>query len=571
MGETFCDGGPPAKTQSLYKFSEGVLSMRTVLAGALGEDAHVAGVANFLKLAEEVGWKTVYLGPAVPIERFLESIRRHNPDLVAVSYRLTPETGEALLKQFIEAIRKAGLEQRRFVFGGTPPLAERARKLGFFERCFSGEEPIEEIIAYLKGELWRGTSEKDFPQTFVERLAWKRPFPLIRHHFGRPTVEETIAGIREIAEARVLDVISLGIDQDAQENFFHPERQDPRRKGAGGVPVRSAEEYRALYQASRCGNYPLMRAYSGTDDQLKLAQLYVETFNNAWCATSIFWFNQLDRRGPLGLEESIRVHQELMRWHGERNIPVEVNEPHHWGMRDAPDVIYVVTSFLSAYNAKQMGVRDYIAQYMFNSPAGLSDRMDLAKILACIELAEALADENFKVYRQARTGLLSYPVDPDAARGHLAASVYLQMAIKPHIVHVVGATEAHHATTAHELIESVKIARRAIENALRGAPDMTADPIVQRRKKELMSEAQVTLEAIKRLAGPSVPDPWVDPATLARAVTVGILDAPHLKGSPIAKGQVVTRIVDGMCVAVDPQTGRTLSEAERIARLGITV
>jgi len=545
--------------------------MRTVLAGALGEDAHVAGVASFLKLAEEVGWKTVYLGPAVPIERFLESIRRHNPDLVAVSYRLTPETGEALLKQFIEAVRKARLEQRRFVFGGTPPLAERARKLGFFERCFSGEEPLEEIIAYLKGELWRGTSEKDFPQTFVERLAWKRPFPLIRHHFGRPTVEETIAGIREIAEARVLDVISLGIDQDAQENFFHPERQDPRRKGAGGVPVRSAEEYRALYQASRCGNYPLMRAYSGTDDQLRLAQLYVETFNNAWCATSIFWFNQLDRRGPLSLEESIRVHQELMRWHGERNIPVEVNEPHHWGMRDAPDVIYVVTSFLSAYNAKQMGVRDYIAQYMFNSPAGLSDRMDLAKILACIELAEALADENFRVYRQARTGLLSYPVDPDAARGHLAASVYLQMAIKPHVVHVVGATEAHHATTAQELIESVKIARRAIENALRGAPDMTADPIVQRRKEELITEAQVTLEAIKKLAGPDVPDPWVDPATLARAVTVGILDAPHLKGSPIAKGQIVTRIVDGMCVAVDPQTGRPLSEAERIARLGITV
>jgi len=545
--------------------------MRTVLAGALGEDAHVAGVASFLKLAEEVGWKTVYLGPAVPIERFLESIRRHNPDLVAVSYRLTPETGEALLKQFIEAVRKARLEQRRFVFGGTPPLAERARKLGFFERCFSGEEPLEEIIAYLKGELWRGTSEKDFPQTFVERLAWKRPFPLIRHHFGRPTVEETIAGIREIAEARVLDVISLGIDQDAQENFFHPERQDPRRKGAGGVPVRSAEEYRALYQASRCGNYPLMRAYSGTDDQLRLAQLYVETFNNAWCATSIFWFNQLDRRGPLSLEESIRVHQELMRWHGERNIPVEVNEPHHWGMRDAPDVIYVVTSFLSAYNAKQMGVRDYIAQYMFNSPAGLSDRMDLAKILACIELAEALADENFRVYRQARTGLLSYPVDPNAARGHLAASVYLQMAIKPHVVHVVGATEAHHATTAQELIESVKIARRAIENALRGAPDMTADPIVQRRKEELITEAQVTLEAIKKLAGPDVPDPWVDPATLARAVTVGILDAPHLKGSPIAKGQIVTRIVDGMCIAVDPQTGRPLSEAERIARLGITV
>lgn len=545
--------------------------MRKVLAGALGEDAHVAGVASFLRLAEEVGWQTVYLGPAVSIEHFLSAIRHHNPDLIAVSYRLTPETGEALLKHFIAAVRQAGLEKKRYVFGGTPPLAEKARQLGFFERCFSGEEPLDEVIAYLKGELWQGTTEQDFPQTFVERLAWKKPFPLLRHHFGRPTVEETLQGIREIAEARVLDVISLGIDQDAQENFYHPERQDPRRKGAGGVPVRSPEEYRALYKASRCGNYPLMRAYSGTDDQLKLAQMYVETFNNAWCATSIFWFNQLDRRGPLSLEESIRVHQELMRWHGERNIPVEVNEPHHWGMRDAPDVIYVVASFLSAHNAKAMGVTDYIAQYMFNSPAGLSDRMDLAKILACIELSESLADANFRVYRQSRTGLLSHPVDPDAARGHLAASVYLQMAIRPHIVHVVGATEAHHATTAKELIESVKIARRAIENALRGAPDMTADPVVQRRKNELVREARVTLEAIKRLAPPNVRDPWSDPGTLARAVSTGILDAPHLKGSPIAKGQIVTRIIDGACLAIDPETEKPLGEAERLARLSVEV
>jgi methylmalonyl-CoA mutase cobalamin-binding subunit len=541
--------------------------MRKVLAGALGEDAHVAGVASFLRVAEEVGWQTVYLGPAVSIENFLSAIRQHNPELVAVSYRLTPETGEALLKRFIDSVQQAGFGEKRYLFGGTPPLAERARKLQFFERCFSGEEPLEEIIAYLKGELWQGTTEKDFPQTFSERLAWKKPFPLIRHHYGRPTVEETVEGIREIAQARVLDVISLGIDQDAQENFFHPERQDPQRKGAGGVPVRTPDEYRALYQASRCGNYPLMRAYSGTDDQLKLAQMYVETFRNAWCATSIFWFNQLDRRGPLNLEESIRVHQELMRWHGERNIPVEVNEPHHWGMRDAPDVIYVVTSFLSAYNAKAMGVKDYIAQYMFNSPAGLSDLMDLAKILACMELSKALADESFKVYCQSRTGLLSHPVDPDAARGHLAASVYLQMAIRPHIVHVVGATEAHHATTAKELIESVKIARRAIENALRGAPDMTADPVVQRRRDELVREAQVTLEAIKQLAKPNVRDPWSDPATLARAVTVGILDAPHLKGSSMAKGQIVTRIIDSMCLSVNPQTGKPWSETERLAHL----
>ena len=71
--------------------------MKTVVAGALGECVHVAGVMNFLRLAEAAGWRTVFLGPAVPVEQVLEAARREKADLVGVSYRLTPETGERLL------------------------------------------------------------------------------------------------------------------------------------------------------------------------------------------------------------------------------------------------------------------------------------------------------------------------------------------------------------------------------------------------------------------------------------------------------------------------------------------
>ena len=42
--------------------------MKTVVAAALGECVHVAGVINFLRLAEAAGWRTVFLGPAVPVE-----------------------------------------------------------------------------------------------------------------------------------------------------------------------------------------------------------------------------------------------------------------------------------------------------------------------------------------------------------------------------------------------------------------------------------------------------------------------------------------------------------------------
>jgi len=549
--------------------------MKIVVAGALGECVHVAGIMNFLRLAEAAGWRTVFLGPAVPVGEMVEAARREKADnsteiLVGVSYRLTPETGERLLAEFAEAaddLRTAGV---RFAFGGTPPVAARAQAMGFFERCFGGDVPPDEVLAYLKGQAGADLTQDDVPQTTVERIAWKAPFPVIRHHFGLPALEATRLGIARIAEARVLDVISLGIDQDAQANFFHPERQDLCRRGAGGVPVRSPGDYRALYDAGRCGNFPLLRTYSGSDDFIRLAEMYVETIDIAWCAIPIFWFNQMDGRGPWDLEGSIREHQRVMGWYGERGIPVELNEPHHWGLRDAPDAVFVASAYLSAYNARAFGVRDYIAQLMFNSPPGLSDGMDLAKMLAVLDLIAPLEGDGFRIWRQTRTGLLSYPVDLDAARAHLATSVYLQMALRPHIVHVVGHTEAHHAATAADVIEACKLARRAIENGLHGQPDMTAAPAVQQRKEELIRDVWVTLDAVCALAGPDVPDPLTDPATLARAVTTGVLDAPHLRNNPFGCGQIVTRIDRrGACVAVDPATGRELSERERIAALNI--
>ncbi len=543
---------------------------QTVVAGALGECAHVAGVINFLRLAETAGWRTVFLGPVVSIDDFMAAARREQADLVGVSYRLTPETGERLLAEFAEQASDLHASGVRFAFGGTPPVAERASALGFFERVFDGSQPAEAVLAYLRGFDREGDRRVSFPQSAAERIAWKAPYPILRHHFGLPTMEATLVGVERIADAGVLDVISLGIDQDAQENFFHPDRQNPRARGAGGVPVRSPDDYRALYQASRRGNFPLLRTYSGTDDFLRLAEMYVETLRNAWCAIPLFWFNQMDGRGPWDLAGSIEQHQQVMTWYGERGIPVELNEPHHWAMREASDTTFVVAAYLSACNARAFGVHDYIAQFMFNSPPGLFGTMDLAKMLASLRLIEPLSGESFHIWRQTRTGLLSYPLDPIAARAHLATSILLQMALRPQIVHVVGHCEADHAATAEDVIEACGLARRAIENALHGAPDLTADPVVRTRSDELVAEAQVTLQAISGPAQSSVTDPLTDPGTLARAVESGILDAPHLRNNRFALGQMQTRIDSrGACVPVDPSTGRAWSEAERLASLGL--
>ncbi len=540
--------------------------MKTVVACALGECVHVAGVSNFLRLAESAGWKTVFLGPAVPIEEVLRVAREHKADLVGVSYRLTPETGVRLLGEFAEAASEMHAEGIRFAFGCTPPMARAASQLGFFEKIFDGSETPEQVLAWLKGQPAGELHEKDFPQTTVERIVWKKPYPILRHHFGLPTMEATLEGISKIAEAQALDLISLGTDQDAQENFFHPERQDPRRRGAGGVPVRTEADLVSLYEASRCGNFPLMRAYSGTDDFIRYAEILTRTIHNAWCAIPLFWFNQMDGRGPWDLVGSIREHQQVMTWYGVRAIPVELNEPHHWGMRDAPDVVFVVSAFLSAYNARAFGVQDYIAQMMFNSPPGTSDAMDLAKMLAILEMIQPLSNEKFTIWKQTRVGLLSHPLDPEAARGHLAASTYLQMALQPDIIHIVGHTEADHAATAEDVIIASRVTRRAIENAVQGAPDMCADPRVQARKEELVREAKITLEAIKALAHAGISDPWTDAGTLAEAVARGILDAPQLKNNRFGRGQIRTQIIAGKCLAVD-EKGKMLSEEQRLEQI----
>ena len=541
-----------------------------ILAGALGDCVHVAGVSRFLSIAEQQGHETLFTGPATDIESFVDAIHNFDPDVIGVSYRLTPENARLLLQEFWGVIRAAGLSDRRFVFGGTPPVAAVARELGGFEAIFDGSEAPDALIRFLRGEPAQHDQNIIPPQSTIARIQWKAPYPLLRHHFGIPafTIEPTVEGIAHIAEAGALDVISLGADQDAQEHFFRPDLQNPKSKGAGGVPFRSEKDLLRLREAAQRGNYPLLRSYSGTADLLRYADMLVRTLDNAWCATSLFFFNAMDGRGPLSLEDSIRDHLALMAWHGARDIPVEGNEPHHWGMRDAPDVISVAASYLYAYNAKKAGVRDYITTYMFESPNTLSNRMDLAKALAQIRVAEAFADADFRIWRQTRTGLLSYPVDMARARAHLAESIYLQMALRPAIVHIVGYTEADHAATAAEVIESSVMAQQVIGTALYGQPDMTADPGVQARAGELVEEAHVLLEAIRRLGADAAEDPLSDPATLARAVQAGLLDAPQLQRNRFARGEIRSRTINGAVLAVDAE-GHPLTERQRLKGLGL--
>lgn len=534
-----------------------------VIAASLGNCVHVAGALHFLTLAADEGFETWFLGPATPVERIIAAIKERSPVMVSVGYRLTPENGEALLLDLVEQAKQL-VKQPRWVFGGTRPVAAKAAALGFFEKVFDGSEDIDETIAFLRGkEVMAG--EARYAQSLGQRIAEKQPYPLLRHHFGLPNVEETRRGIETIAKSKVLDVISLGPDQNTQQFFFEPEKRRPELDGAGGVPIRTAEQFRALKAAAQCGNFPLMRCYSGTAHVFEMAQLLDSTIDNAWCAVPLCWYNELDGRGDRSLETSMAQAVALMGWHGERGIPVEVNEPHHWGLRDAHDTISVVMAYLAAYHAKKAGVKEYISQHMFNNPSNLSFSMDLARVLAQVELVESLADGEFTVYRQARAGLPFLSSDLEMAKGQLAASTYLSMAISPHIIHVVGYSEAEHAATPQVVIESCKIVRGVIRSVLNGGVDQAADDAVKQRKAELLQEAQVLLAFIKeRYTG--VDDPLGSVEVLCDCIQEGIIDAPHIVKNEKFRGTLKTRVIGGKCLAYDEKAGHPLCERERLAQ-----
>lgn len=537
-----------------------------IIGGSLGSCVHVAGVANFLALARERGWETVFLGPALSPARVVAAVREHDPDIVALSYRLAPETASAViaeLKRLVEAEGEAG---RRYAFGGTSPVCRVARQSGLFEAVFNGSDDAAAVLAWLE-QRDAVAVERPGPDSLPGRIEAKAPYPLLRHHFGQPTVHATVDGARRIAQAGVLDVISLGPDQNAQECFFRPEEMAVGEDGAGGVPVRSPADLRAIYEATRCGNFPLVRCYSGTRDLIRWAEVSVETVRQAWAAIPLCWYNVLDGRSDRVPDESIAENQAAIRWYAQRDVPVEVNEAHHWSLRQAHDAVAVAAAYLAAYNAKALGVRTYVAQYMLNTPPQTSPAMDLAKMLAKRELIESLSDHNFSVLTQVRAGLTHFRTEANLAKGQLAASTALGLALDPHIVHVVGYCEADHAATAEEVIESCQIVHGVLADLLTDLPGLAAHPRIEQRRQELLAEARLILEAVPRYAPAGVDDALADARTLAACIRAGLLDAPHLQPSAHCRGDLRTRMVGGACVAWDEAENGPLSESERIARL----
>jgi uncharacterized protein (TIGR01319 family) len=526
---------------------------RRVMVGAIGDCVHSLGVETFAEWMEDqgLGYMAVKLGPAVPIQDVINKVREARPEVVGISMRLGDLHVDKLIGEFVEKAAQHGLHPResgiRYSFGGLRPAANLVRAMtgmevledkfsppddrhfdlekvaeeyrdrqefqGFFEMVVDDFVTMEELEDFAQRRANHVQAQKlEWADDCVERIRQVRERenrPIIRAHIGiaADSIEPTVEGVKKLADAECLEIVSLAPDQPSQAHLakFVRGEEDPSKylKGQGGTPIRSEEDLRRLKEATRHGNHPMIRIYSGTDELKELAQIFEKTLHMPFPAVPIFFYNQLDGRGPIAIREGFDEHFEVMRWWAQYGKPLEINDPHQWQLRNCSDDMYVVDHVIAAVVALKMGTKNYIMQLMFDLPPEISGRNDLAKMKAAYELVEPLTRHfDFNIIKETRGGLSSFPPNLDMAKGHLAMTTYWQMFMEPDIVHVVSFSEAHHEAKAEDIVESCDIIKQVFEDFAKGQPpDVWSDPALIRRKQDLKRGAMYNILHLALLGG----------------------------------------------------------------------
>ncbi len=100
-----------------------------VLIGTVEGDLHDIGKNLVITMLEASGFQVTDLGIDVPVVRFVDEVRIHQPDIVAMSALLT--TTMVNMQSVISALEGAGLRDKvKVMVGGAPVTPEFARRIG---------------------------------------------------------------------------------------------------------------------------------------------------------------------------------------------------------------------------------------------------------------------------------------------------------------------------------------------------------------------------------------------------------------------------------------------------------
>ena len=596
-------------------------------------DAHTMGIHAAAALLRDCGYHVLIspqnieyamerISTETAQQEILDWIEENHISRIGFSYRLDPDTAVELMGRFIHVLSGNGYygsydsKIKSVFFVGLTPACEKIEK-EYHGRVLTfrgGESPEETLLAMgvpfedIPKQIKEGCQyDKDlqaFGQSIIKAgdyVNMKAPErnlypefgtmkdtlelrldnnfrggfqPIIRAHSGPYSDDMSrLACLKEyqdwchdLGQAGFLDVLSIGSSQLSQSNFGENWEGKPN---GGGVPVNSEIEYKDIWQAARP---MLVRTYSGTKNVQKMAEVYERCINISWHALSLWWFNELDGRGPNTLYDNLKEHLETIRWISTTGKPVETNVPHHFAFRGADDITYIVSGYLAAKAAKVYGTKTFVLQNMLNTPRSTWGIQDLAKSRTMLKLVKELEDDNFRVVLQTRAGLDYFKPDLETAKAQLATVTAMMDDIDPYnekspeIIHVVSYSEALFLATPEILNDSIKITKTALKEyrdlKRKGlTPDVMTDDI-QKRQYELETACRKIIKAMED----TIPYLY-SPEGLYLAFVAGWLPTPELWSDSDefvhAKGWD-TRMVNGGVVLCDKNI--IISTEQRIGR-----
>lgn len=603
---------------------------RFFVATSLANDPHTEGMHNASKIATlgEVG--SYILPPSLGYTAFYDAIHKYKPRFIGLSYRQNENVAVHELFKVVNYFYSSGLikpeDDVKIQFAGLPKTIEILKDkihelplkvylceaspivldritetVDYFEITQNREEIINsiykelvpkgiEIFDQLADEAVRNDDYKNEPplpipsakacNDYITRIH-EAELPVLRSHFGIPhnTIIPTVEGIKELAEARVLDEISLGSSDLSQRYFGHPEMFETL-KNDGGVPYKDFSDLVALYQASRYGNFPGVKPYCHVTNLVEFVDQCLEAgmLKGVHQAVPLYWFNELDGRGPAIVRDSIKEHFAAVRKLAQCGIPVEMNDPNQWSSRLAHDTVIVTSYALISAVMTMCGVENMVLQMQFNKPKETGDYADLAKMSAGLEMARkiSLGRKNpASIFRETRTGIESLSLDMNLAKRQLARSTFLQMCMNPHIIHIVSYCEANYAARPADIIDSSKLIRRAVRIFRANQEDIMKEvnsPIVKERKEYLINESSYLVNEIAKL------NPKYQPCTIenvaqyvgdenviASSIEKKYMSAPGIINKKY-KGEFITKPMKyGMIDLVDDYNNpRIITEQERL-------
>jgi hypothetical protein len=599
-----------------------------------GNDAHTLGVSSIASLLEDCGYKVLIADAklsnaitnlSVPENQtlFVNWLEINRVTRLGFSYRLEPKDAVRnfeMIYHFLKYYKKLsseGGQLRSIYFAGLPIACEMIS--GRYNNkipVFCGDETQVETLlkmdvpsTKIPNTIFEGskydTERFKIAQTLMKKgnYALQKPpvrhnykdkgkysdslekrlfltkkyneYPLFRVHVGPYNSNYNEAKklfnswLKTLSETGFLDIVSIGSSQLSQSNFGENWQNKPN---GGGVPINSAEDLINIWDASRP---MLLRTYAGTQNIPKLAEIYEKTINSAWHALSLWWFNQIDGRGPYPVLTNLRQHFETMDFIARIDKPFEPNIPHHFAFRGSDDLSYVISGYLAALLVKQKGIRQFVLQTMLNTPKATWGINDLAKVRALLHLVRSLEGKNFKVYLQPRAGLDYFSPYLEKAKTQLASVSMLMDDIEPNnlqspdIIHVVSYCEAVELATPAYINESIQITMAALDyyrnlKQKHGHNIILDEASVNQRVQELTKQAKDVVDILLN----KIPNLFT-PEGFYTILKKGVFPVPYLwegRNEFPAAIQTKTKILQGAVHCVD-ENYNIIDPVERVRSL----